>query len=137
MAPKKKFSCAGKLYLLDATFINLCLAAFPWAEFRQKKGATKLHVGLDADSHLPLFMDMTHGKEHEINFKGVEQPLRLVAYTDPDTGIDYRFVPNAHHLKAREIADIDTERWKIEFFFKWIKQNLKIKTSLELPPTRF
>ena len=62
--------------------------------------------------------------------KGVEQPLRLVAYTDQETGIEYRFVTNAHHLKAKEIADIYKERWKIEQFFKWIKQNLKIKTFL-------
>ena len=68
VAPKKKFSFAGKLYLLDATVINLCLAAFPWAEFRQKKGAIKLHVGLDADGHLPVFLDTTNGKEHEINW---------------------------------------------------------------------
>jgi len=48
-APKHKFSFQGKLYLLDATVINLCLSVFPWAEFRQKKGAIKLHMGLDAD----------------------------------------------------------------------------------------
>jgi hypothetical protein len=37
-APKNKFSFQGKLDLLDATVINLCLPVFPWAEFRQKKG---------------------------------------------------------------------------------------------------
>ena len=51
----------------------------------------------------------------------MEQPLRLVAFTDPETSIDYRFVTNAHHLKAGEIAEIYKERWKIELFFKWIK----------------
>jgi len=40
-APKHKFSFQGKLYLLDATVIDLCLTVFPWAEFRQKKGAIK------------------------------------------------------------------------------------------------
>jgi hypothetical protein len=196
VAPKHKFSFKGKLHLLDATVVNLCLAAFSWAEFRQKKGAIKLHVDLDAGGYLPVFMDMTKGKEHEINWarilkfpkgsfvctdrgftdyrwyselttksiffvsrlksnadvqyllkragrkslgitndqtirlKGVEQPLRLVAYTDPATGIDYRFVTNAHHLKAKEVTEIYKERWQIELFFKWIKQNLKIKTFL-------
>ncbi len=195
-APKHKFSFQGKLYLLDATVINLCLSVFPWAEFRQKKGAIKLHMGLDADGYIPAFMDMTSGKVHEINWartlklpkgsfvcfdrgftdyawyndlttntiyfvtrlksnadveyllkragrkspgvtndqairlKGVKAPLRLVAYTDEETGVDYRFVTNAHHLKAKEIADIYKERWQIELFFKWIKQNLKIKTFL-------
>ena len=54
----------------------------------------------------------------------------MVNYTDLETGVEYRFVTNAHHLKAKEIADIYKERWKIEQFFKWIKQNLKIKTFL-------
>ncbi len=54
----------------------------------------------------------------------------MVAYTDAETGVEYRFVTNAHHLKAKEIAAIYKERWQIELFFKWIKQNLKIKTFL-------
>ena len=51
-------------------------------------------------------------------------------YTDAKTGVKYNFVTNAHHLKAKEIAGIYRERWQIELFFKWIKQNLKIKTFL-------
>ena len=34
------------------------------------------------------------------------------------------------HLPAQTIADIYKERWQIELFFKWVKQNLKIKTFL-------
>ena len=37
---------------------------------------------------------------------------------------------NAEHLDAKTIAYLYKERWQIEFFFKWIKQNLKIKTFL-------
>ena len=192
-----KFSFKNKLYLLDTTTIDLCLSVFPWAEFRKRKGAIKLHMGIDADGYLPTFMDMTDGKVHEINWaketlklpkgsfavfdrgftdygwystlmtdgiffvtrlksnadveyllkragrkspgvtndqqinlKGIKNPLRLVAYTDLETGQEYRFVTNAHHLKAAEIAAIYKERWQIEQFFKWIKQNLKIKTFL-------
>lgn len=68
--------------------------------------------------------------DQNIRLKGVEQPLRLVAYTDQETDIEYRFVTNAGHVKAIEISEIYKERWKIELFFKWIKQNLKIKTFL-------
>ena len=196
LAPKHRFSFQGRLYLLDATTIQLCLAAFPWAEFRQKKGGIKLHMGLDASGYLPVFLDMTKAKEHEIKWaralklpkgsfacfdrgftdygwyntltkngiffvtrlksnakveylqqragrkspgvskdqlirlKGVEERLRQVNYTDLESGVEYEFVTNAHHLKAQEIADIYKERWQIEQFFKWIKQNLKIKTFL-------
>jgi len=68
--------------------------------------------------------------DQQIQLKGIDDPLRLVSYTDQETGKQYRFVTNAHHLKATEIAAIYKERWQIELFFKWIKQNLKIKTFL-------
>jgi len=64
-APKHRFKFNGKLYLLDATVIDLCLSVFPWAKFRKTKGAIKLHVGLDGDGYLPEFVDLTDGKFHE------------------------------------------------------------------------
>ena len=194
-APRNRFKFDEKVYLLDASTINLCLAAFPWATFRQKKGAIKLHVGLDADGYLPEFVDVTNGKKHEISWarmlklpkgsiavfdkgftdydwwqelttngiffvtrikdnalveyfkkrpgrkakgvaldqeirlKGMKDKLRLIQFIAED-GNEYRFVTNAHHLPAATVADLYKERWKIELFFKWIKQNLKIKTFL-------
>ena len=195
-APKHKFKFEGKLCLLDATVIDLCLSVFPWAKFRKAKGAIKLHVGLDGDGYLPEFVSLTDGKTHESRWakalklprgsmavfdmgftdygwyqtlmengiffvtrlKGnarvkclrkrrgrkaagitadqivllgnIPQPLRMVGYCDPETGKEYRFVTNADHLGAKIIADLYKERWQIELFFKWIKQNLKIKTFL-------
>lgn len=52
---------------LDATVIDLCLSLFPWAKFRQTKGAVKLHLLLDHDGYLPTFANMTEGKVHEVN----------------------------------------------------------------------
>ena len=63
-----EFSFKSKLYLLDTTTIDLCLSVFPWAQFRKRKGAIKLHMGIDADGYLPTFMDMTNGKVHEITW---------------------------------------------------------------------
>ena len=54
--------------------------------------------------------------------------LRRVGYRDPDTGKHYVFLINIHHPSAKTICDIYHDRWQIELFFKWIKQNLKIKT---------
>jgi Transposase DDE domain/Domain of unknown function (DUF4372) len=56
--------------------------------------------------------------------------LRRIGYRDPATGKHYVFLTNNFHLAARTIAAIYKERWQIELFFKWIKQNLKIKTFL-------
>jgi len=40
------------------------------------------------------------------------------------------YLTNNFELSAKQIADIYKDRWQIELFFKWIKQNLKIKTFL-------
>lgn len=56
--------------------------------------------------------------------------LRLVGYRDIDTGKHYIFLTNNFKLAARTIADIYKARWQVELFFKWIKQNLKIKSFI-------
>ena len=56
--------------------------------------------------------------------------LRRIGYKDADTGIHYTFLTNNFKLAARTIADIYKARWQIELFFKWIKQNLKLKSFL-------
>ncbi len=58
---------AQTVYALDATTIDLCLALFPWAKFRQHKGAVKLHTLLDLRGSIPTVVIITHGKVHEVN----------------------------------------------------------------------
>jgi putative transposase len=58
------------------------------------------------------------------------KPLRLVGYICPETGRDYVFLTNIEHLAAQTIADLYKARWQVELFFKWIKQNLKLKGFL-------
>jgi len=53
--------------------------------------------------------------------------LRLVTYLDKLTNKKYQFLTNNFKLAAKTIADIYKSRWQVELFFKWIKQNLKIK----------
>ena len=57
-------------------------------------------------------------------------PIRRIGYRDPDTGRHYVFITNHFDLSAQTIADIYKQRWQVELFFKWIKQNLKIKTFI-------
>jgi putative transposase len=197
MSPRNKvFKLKGKIYLLDASLVELTLSLFPWAKYQKNKGAAKLHVGLDADGYLPAFVDLTEGKEHEINHarelelprgsylvfdrgytdytwyrdltedgvffvtrlkshaivtpgkkrRGRKSPgviedrdirlgklpetFRLIIYRDEETGITYQFITNALDIPAKTVANLYKERWQIELFFKWIKQNLKVKSFL-------
>ena len=54
--------------------------------------------------------------------------LRRIGYRDPESGRRYEFLTNHFRLSPKTIADIYKERWKIELFFKEIKQNLRIKS---------
>ena len=55
------------LYALDSTTIDLCLSLFPWAKFRQHKGAVKVHTLLDLHGNIPTFIRITDGKVHDVN----------------------------------------------------------------------
>ena len=207
LTPKHKFRFKNPLYSLDATVIDLCLAAFPWAKFRKRKGAIKLHYALDHAGELPVFLTVTDGKRHEIaeakeafpitpdsiycfdkayidyawlrrihdegaffvtrakdnmaaQFLGQQErpkrkgvlydfeiettgfyarqdypgPLRLIGFWDTETGKFLEFLTNNFQLSAATIAQIYKARWQIELFFKWIKQNLKIKTFVGTSP---
>lgn len=56
--------------------------------------------------------------------------MRLILFKDERTGKLYQFLTNNFRLTAGTIAAIYKQRWQVELFFKWIKQNLKIKTFL-------
>jgi len=68
--------------------------------------------------------------DHIIEVVSRGKPLRLrrIGYRDPESGKHYEFLSNHFRLSPKTIADIYKERWKIELFFKEIKQNLRIKS---------
>ena len=55
------------------------------------------------------------------------EKLRLVGFVDPGTGDRFTFLTNNFTLPALTIALLYKSRWKVELFFKWIKQHLRIK----------
>ena len=59
--------------------------------------------------------------------KQYPEKIRRVRYRDPETGKSLVFITNHFDLPALSIARIYKNRWQIELFFKWIKQNLRIK----------
>jgi hypothetical protein len=203
LTPKHKFDFDNSLYLLDSSIILLCLSLVPWAKYKTKKGAVKIHTVLNMEGCIPEFLTITDGKTSDIteakqafnfppdsiivmdrgyiDFKwlyslhkkdsffvtrakrnlnyfvigqqevepgtGVVEDLtieltgkdavsdypelvRMIKYYDEKTKKYYTFLTNNFQLAAETIAEIYKSRWGIELFFKWIKQNLKIKAFL-------
>jgi hypothetical protein len=54
------------VYALDSTTIRLCLSLFPWAKFKRKRGAIKLHTLLDLRGNLPVFLRISTGKGSDV-----------------------------------------------------------------------
>lgn len=83
----------------------------------------KLDKGIIADE-IVMF-----GDYNAMEYK-YDKKLRQIRYFDEETKKEYTYLTNNFSLTAKQIADIYKDRWQIELFFKWIKQNLKIKTFL-------
>jgi len=61
-------------------------------------------------------------------------PLRRISYFDAETNRRFVFLTNNFTLPALTIALLFKHRWQIEIFFKWIKQNLRIKAFYGTSP---
>jgi hypothetical protein len=188
------------VYAFDSTTIDLCLKLFPWAHFRRRKAAVKLHTLIDLRGNIPCFIRVSAGKmadvqalddlwleagsfylmdrgyidfrrlyrfqqclayfvtrakknldyrrahsrvvdktlglrsDQTIRLQGAKTskqypaPLRRVSYYDTDNDKRLIFLTNNFILPAQTIAQLYKCRWQVELFFKWIKQNLRIKT---------
>jgi hypothetical protein len=204
LTPKHKFRFKNPAYSIDSTTIDLCLSMFPWAKFRKRKGAIKLHCRFDHAGELPDFIVVTDGATHDVRAakqtpfpivpdsiisedrayidyewlnsideqkaffvtraksnmqyevigqqnlpknkailcdqmirltgpltsKKYPKELRLIHFDDRENNKVLVFLTNNFKLAASTIAQIYKARWQIELFFKWIKQNLEIKTFL-------
>jgi hypothetical protein len=104
---KRKFRFKNKLLSLDSTTIDLCLSLFPWADFRQTKGAIKLHMLLDHDGYLPDFAVITDGKT-------------------PDVSIARYFT-----LPAGSIVAVDRGYYDFELFSQWTNSGVFFVTRLK------
>jgi len=58
---------AQTVYAFDSTTIDLCLALFPWAQFRRRKSAVKLHTLIDVRGNIPTNVYVTSGDVHDVN----------------------------------------------------------------------
>jgi len=101
------------VYALDSTIIDLCLSLFPWALFRKKKGAVKLHTLIDLRGNIPTIVIITHGKVHDVNILD-DLVIEAGAIYVMDRGyLDFERLYTIHQLSAFFIT-----RAKSNFNFK-------------------
>lgn len=101
-------------YALDSTTIDLCLNLFPWAPFRRRKGAVKLHTLLDLRGNIPCFIRITHGKTHDVTVLD-HLPLEPGAFYMIDRGyVDfgrlYKLTTHAAFFVTRPKKNLDYTR---------------------------
>src|SRR5207253_5726402 len=78
------------LYALDSTTIDLCLALFPWARFRRRKAAVKMHTLLDLRGNIPTFIRVADGKVHDVNMLDEIMPEAGAFYVMDRGYIDFQ-----------------------------------------------
>lgn len=126
----------GSIVVFDRGYVD-----YSWYHQLDNKGVffvTRLKSNADYRVTERRLVDKSHGLRSDQTIcltgfyakKHCDIPLRRISYRDPQTGKYYEFLTNNFHLSAKTIAEIYKARWQIEIFFKWIKQNLKIKTFL-------
>jgi uncharacterized protein DUF4372/DDE family transposase len=101
-------------YALDSTTIDLCLSLFPWAHFRRRKGAVKLHTLLDLRGNIPCFVRVSHGKTADVTVLD-HLPIEPGAFYVMDRGyIDfqrlYRFTMCSAFFVTRGKRGLDFTR---------------------------
>ena len=106
----------GAAYALDSTTIDLCLSLFPWATFRRRKGAVKLHTLIDLRGNIPCFIRVSHGKTHDVNILD-ELPIEPGAFYIMDKAyIDftrlYRLSQQSAFFLTRAKSNLDYKRQK-------------------------
>ena len=102
------------VYALDSTTIDLCLSLFPWARFRRRKGAVKLHTLVDLRGNIPTFVRITHGKTHDVTVLD-HLPIEPGAFYVMDRGyVDfqrlYRFTTCSAFFVTRAKRGLDFTR---------------------------
>ena len=113
-APGHGFRFKSKLYSLDVSTVDLCLSMFPWAKFKQTKGAVKLHVGIDHGGYLPTFVRITDGKRSDIEAARVlEVPRGSIVVADR-AYVDFAWLK---HLNTQGISLVTRMKKGIRYAF--------------------
>ena len=110
------FKSLYHIHLVKAMFI---VRAKKNLKYKAVKWKRRLPRNILSDSTIELTGYLTH--------KYYPEQLRLVRYWDEERQRELVFITNAMNISAHQVAELYRNRWKVELFFKWLKQHLKIK----------
>jgi hypothetical protein len=88
------------VYALDSTVIDLCLSTFPWATFRKKKAAVKIHTLLNVQGSIPTFIFVTPGSVHDVNMMDTVPFEAESVYTMDRAYLDFERLYHINQLSA-------------------------------------
>ena len=94
------FDLDNTVYALDSTTIDLCLSVFPWARFRAKKAAIKMHTLLDLRGPIPTFIEVSEGKLHDVNILDAIVPEPGSFYVMDRAYVDFKRLQVFHEAGA-------------------------------------
>ena len=83
------FDLDNTVYALDSTTIDLCLSVFPWARFRARKAAIKMHTLLDLRGPIPTFIEVSEGKLHDVKILDTIVPEPASFYVMDRAYVDF------------------------------------------------
>lgn len=108
-------------------FDTLCDREIPFITRLKKNAKIEVLNEQMPDVENNIFLDQEVFLGNEQNGTKMQNSLRLIKTKDSE-GNDIIILTNCFDLSAKEIGDLYRYRWKIETFFKWMKQHLKIKS---------
>lgn len=124
----------GAVYLMDRAYVDFealyrmdTAGAFFVSRAKSNMDYSVVEQNFNIDPASGLRTDRTVTLNGHRSKKLYPGPLRLVEYHDWEGDVDLIFLTNNMEVSALEVAKLYRNRWQIETFFKWIKQNLAIK----------
>jgi len=115
---------AATVYAFDSTTIDLCLALFPWATFRKRKGAVKLHTLLDLRGNIPTVLFITPGTVHDVNL-----PDALVVEAGAIYIVDRGYLDFARLYRLHQARGFFVTRAKRNSRFRYLDSQLVDRTT--------
>ena len=125
---------AGSFYIMDRGYLDFArLYALHQAHatfITRAKSNTQCRrlYSRSVDKSTGLRCDQTVVLTGVQSAKDYPEPLRLIKFFDSETNKRFTFLTNNFQIDALTVAQLYKCRWRIELFFRWIKQHLRIKT---------